>query len=450
LIRSALILIALAACAPQLDARSGELLSVFERSDDVYLRSRPAFVAGKYTRMSGLLIDYYRGEGPIFQHDWELGRLSVTKFPTTLGMVRGHGDPHPENFGIVIASDNTPGLEQNDFDASDRLPALYDVRRLALGIALCAHEAGLDDAAAADIAKQTAASWAAAVRSGDHRRFSDPGAEPVLKDLFKRSARDLASRSELSANTVITDGQRRFLRGSPSPDEPTQAYFDLPPSTRAAVGTLVQGLGDPGYFTVKDAVRETGSGVASWPRIRILVIVEGPTAALEDDVLLEVKELGESSFGGWYGPAIATHDVVSRVLEAAHRSWARPDADVHYFTSEWLGLAVQIRSESDANKGVKVSRLTGDRGTPDAVAGLGRTLGALLARIHGDPTVAPDDDDAFAAEQSDFAARELQQVIDDQQHLRDLLAARGPTLGFVPSPGDAPPNDFAALLGVQP
>ena len=107
-------------------------------------------------------------------------------------------------------------------------------------------------------------------------------------------------------------------------------------------------------------------------------------------------------------------------------------------------------TEADANKGVKVSRLTGDRGTPEAVAGLGRTLGALLARMHGDPSLAPGDTDAFAAEQSDFAVTQLQHVIDDQQRLRDLLATRGPTLGLTPQPGDAPGQDFAALLGVQP
>jgi uncharacterized protein (DUF2252 family) len=443
-------LLLLCACAPQLDDRGAELLSVLERSDDLLLRTRPAFVAGKYTRMSGALIDFYRGNGPVFQHDWELGRLSVTQFPSTLGMVHGHGDPHPENFGLLVATDGTAALEQNDFDTSDRLPALYDVRRLVVGLAVAAHEAGLDEDAEKTIAREAALAWASAVQSEQRPRFDSPGNEPVLQDLFKRSARDLAARSELTAETVVTDGQRRFLRGPPSPDELTQQYLDLPPPTLQAMSTLVQSLGDPAYFTVKDAVRETGSGVASWPRIRALVIIEGPTAALEDDELLEVKELVESGFGGWYGPAIGTQDIVSRILTAAQTSWARPDADRHYFTREWMGFAVQIRSESDANKGVKVSRLTGGRGTVDAVSGLGRTLGALLGRVHHDPSVAPDDASAFADEQAELAVTGAKTVIDDQQRLIDLLATRGPTLGLVPQPGDAPPQDFAALLGTQP
>jgi uncharacterized protein (DUF2252 family) len=274
----------------------------------------------------------------------------------------------------------------------------------------------------------------------------------VLEDLFKRSARDLAARSELSANTVIdAAGQRRYLRGPPSPGELTQQYLDLPPPTYQALATLIQSLGDPAYFKMKDAVRETGSGVASWPRIRALVIIEGPTPALEDDELLEVKELVQSGFGQWYGPAIGTQDIASRVYTAATTSWARPDADRHYFTREWQGFAVQIRSESDANKGVKDSRLTGNRATVDAVTGLGRTLGALLGRIHHDASVAPADDDAFADEQAGLAVTAAKAVIDDQQRLRDLLATRGPTLGFAPAPGDAPPpQDFAALLGTQP
>ena len=34
--------------------------------------------------------------------------------------------------------------------------------------------------------------------------------------------------------------------------------------------------------------------------------------------------------------------------------------------------------------------------------------------------------------------------------LVEALRARGPTLGVVPAPGDAPPPDFAAVLGAPP
>lgn len=52
----------------------------------------------------------------------------------------------------------------------------------------------------------------------------------------------------------------------------------------------------PSFFQIEDAARELGSGVASFPRVRVLVLVRGPTASPDDDVILpEIKELG----GAW-------------------------------------------------------------------------------------------------------------------------------------------------------
>ena len=132
------------ACAPYGDARSDELRAVLTRADDALLRARPKLVAGKFTRMAGTPFDFYRGSVPLFRSDWERGRVSGTQHAWAQLAVRGLGDPHPENFGILVAADGSAALEPNDFDAADRVPALFDLRRLTVGAALAARVAGLD------------------------------------------------------------------------------------------------------------------------------------------------------------------------------------------------------------------------------------------------------------------------------------------------------------------
>lgn len=417
----------LCACASE-PSREGELRSVLTRADDLLLRTRPQLVAGKYARMATAPFEYYRGNLAVFRHDWERG--AHTGFPVTLTPVHGLGDPHPENFGILVAPDGTAALEPNDFDTADTVPALFDVRRLTIGMALAARSAGLDDAAAERIAAATAASWANGLLTSALGRIDAAGSEPLLEDLFRRSARDVGT--ELDALTRPEIEGRRFLRGAPDPEEPTQVLQDLPPNVLAELEKT---------FTFVDAVREQGSGVSSWPRIRVLMLGA-------DGAVTELKELTESTLAGWYTPVLPARETAERVLHAAQTSWARPDADGRFRTTVWSGLPVLLRTESEANKNVRLSRLTGSRGSEAAVTGLGTTLGALLARVHAEAAAAPDDVAAFAVEEGAVALAGASQVVDDHARLVALLSEHGPLLGFAAAPGDFVPADFASLIGV--
>ena len=454
------------------------------RADEPLLRSRPALVEGKYARMARSLYDFYRGEVPVFRADLADGRseLSRTEFPADGPLPFSIGDPHPENFGVVRASDGTPALEPNDLDGADRLPYHWDLRRLTIGLVLAARLSNEGDeparmaarASERSIVESAASAYADAIHElaadGVIARVTTDGGSAIVADLFRRSERGRVARGELTDLTEIGAGGRRLRRGVLAAGEPESVLLDLPEAAALAVPAVLIAararMVDPpaaSYFGVLDAARELGSGVASWPRVRALVLVRGETDADEDDVILELKELGDSGVPAIFPPYRPADDPEARVALALSLDWARPDADRFWSTADgWVGMPIQVRSETDAHPTFRVRRLTADLGTPDALRAFARVLGSLLARIaardiDGGRGAARAIDRAisrdparFVANEVDVAARGADRVEADFALFRTALRALGLTLGLVPAATDRPDPFRAQLFGDPP
>jgi uncharacterized protein (DUF2252 family) len=477
------LLLAAAGCSGAVPARESEIASTYARADLTLLRTRPELVAGKYARMQSAIFEYYRGSMPVALHDFRqvAGPLSRTSFPLAQPLVYGIGDPHPENFGILQASDGSLALEPNDFDGADRVPYLWDLRRLAVGMVIAAEAANADDPTQHEttvdqeraIARSVAVGYATAMQEladgSAGQRIDAPGTSTILQDLFKRANRDLAARAELAEMTVVTGGQRRLIRGVLDPTDPQNVLGNLPPFAVAALpatlATYRASLIDPpppAYFTVLDAVREFGSGVASWPLVRVLILVQGPTRDPDDDVVLELKELADSHVADWWPPGVEFDTVQERVKDVSRAVWARPDAEPLWGVSSWLGFPVQVKREAEGQKTIRTKRFVEDRGTPQALSQLGNILGGLLARIHATPTpdnatpardvwaVIARDPTGFEDEQTDAALSYAHRVESDFTLFNRALTDFGPLLGVRPQPSDAPPADLAAVYGNPP
>lgn len=488
-------LLVLAACGPSAldDPRAAEIASVIARADAPLIRARPALVAGKYARMADDPYAFYRGSLAVYRRDWERGAFGVSRSAFAVEAPRGAelpsdglplplamGDPHPENFGVLRARDGSFAIEPNDFDGADRAPYLWDLRRLAAGASLAARLSNPDDPGAASAAKEAsraiaraaAEAYAEAIHAlaggAPRERLDEGGGEPVLEDLFERSQRDTDERAEL-ALTTLDGAERRLVRGVLDPAEPTQRYDELPRVALDALPAAVEAYRatlidppPPDYFTILDAVRELGAGVASWPRVRVILLVRGPSDDPGDDVLLELKELADAALVAGYAPGVWFDDPGARVLGTSRRAWAIPDAEPLWGVTNLLGLPCQIKLESEGQKTVRVTRLVEDRGTPEAIAGLARALGHVLARVHASPIVDGEtpaetidaaiggDAAAFADEQADVGDRCAAQAIADHARFVAVLAELGPSLGVPVDPADAPSPDLRALFGAPP
>lgn len=466
---------------PRLDDRTSTVASVLARADEPLLRSRPGLVEGKLARMRGGPYEFFRGSVPLFKADWATGTAGVSRsrFHVARPLVHGLGDPHPENFGTLRASDGTLAIEPNDLDGADRLPYLWDVRRLAIGAAVAASLANADDPAAQarsrearrSVARAAALAYAKtaiAIAAGQPSPRATRGAGgPVADDLFKRAERDGPIRRELADDTVLEGGARRLRRGVLDPADPTQLFVEAPDTARAALPAALASyrasLDAPPpaeELTILDVVRELGSGVASWARVRLVVLVRGPSDGPDDDRLLEVKELADSGTATPIGPYLHADMVQERVVRAARGAWARPDADPSWGSSSLLGLPVQVRAETSWHRTVRVSRMVGARGTPEAIAAIVELEASVLARAHaatdaGEPDPTPaiaaaigQDVEGFADEQADVAEAYCALALDDAWRLGLALDALGPRLGVPIAPEDRARPDTAALWGV--
>lgn len=461
--------LALSACdGPALDPRTALVADTLARADLAVLRARPTQSAARYARMAGGAFEFYRGAVPVFLRDWRDGAaVSRSRYALDAPLVRSTGDAHPENFGTLRRRDGRTALECNDFDGADRAPYLWDVRRLTTGLCLAARLSNADSAEARaaaaaqarSIARAAARRYALAIadaaRGARPDAITAPRENPMLEDLFRRSERDAMARTELAEFTVQdASGARRLRRGSLDPTDPMSVAVELPTGVlgplRETIVRYRTTLIDPPperYFTLLDAVRELGSGVASYARVRVLVLVRGPTDAPDDDVVLEMKELTDPSAGAWLPPGVFEDSVEQRVRESARMAWAVADADPLWSTGRWLGMPVQLRTETGAAKTLRVSRMSGARGTPAALLALADSLGMTLARIHSAPVEGrspagaitariASDVEAFADEQADAGCAYATQTEDDGRRFRDALAALGPTLGVTPDEGD--------------
>lgn len=472
------------ACASsEVSSREATVASAMTRADHALIHGRPALVAGKYARMTQDVIGYYRGSLPVFAHDFKEagGPLSRSRFALDAPLVLGTGDPHIENFGVLATTDGTLGLEANDFDTADYYPYLFELRRMLASLVVAAHGANSDDPSARqatidhrrEVARTAAVAYASSMKAyaqgAARQRVVDAGTSTILADLWKRANRDLAARQELADVTILSGGVRTLKRGVLDPASPLNTYADLPAAPRAALRELLAEyrrslVASPAteFFTVQDSVREFGSGVASWPRVRAIVLVRGPSDDPADDMLLEVKEEADPPSAGWTPPGVHFDTIQSRVISVARRVWASADAAPFWGASTWMGLPVQVRAELTGEKTLRVSRLVGDRGTPDALASLAKVLGGLLARMHATPSAASSqpavaiwaklasDPDYFADEQADAALAYGDQAAADAVGFTRSLSVLGPLLGSVVEPSDSPPPDLAALYGDPP
>lgn len=463
------------------NAREGVVTNALVGADLPLIRARPGLVAGRYARMASAPYEFYRGSLAVFLRDWRDGAmpLSRSRFSLEWPQPMGVGDPHPENFGTLLGGDGALRLEVNDLDGADRVPYLWDLRRLTVGLCLAARLANEGDPSAqaqtrdasAEIAGVAATAYAAAIaaiaRGAEPAPVTDGGGSAILVDLFRRARRDADRRAELSGLTVLRDGRRTLRRGAPDADDPNNVLVDLPVDARPSLDLALQDARrslpsppDPGFFTVLDAARELGSGVASWPRLRVLVLVRGPTDAADDDVVLELKEEGDAITPGSLLPGVWWNSVPQRIL-AARGLWSREAADPLWGAGTWVGVPVQMRAEREAHKTVRVDRMVDAEGTADSLRALARALGTYLARAHTRPlpdgarvthaiaSVIARDPEGFAREQAEVSAAYATQVVADWSHLRRALATRGPTLGVPASEGDPPPADLRALLALD-
>jgi uncharacterized protein (DUF2252 family) len=255
----------------------------------------PAAFRTKYRKMAADPHAFYRGSACLFFAD--VTGQEDAWVDERCARIWIHGDLHVENFGTYLNSDGRLVFDVNDFDEAYLGHYTWDLQRFAASLALVGWQKALPEAEVRKLIARYVRSYLAKIndyRSSDvDEDFAIhlDNAEGAVHDALQH-ARGLRRADALDSMTVIADGRRRFGEDSSVRRLPVKerrrverafaAYLDTIPESKRFDREL--------FYEVRDVVGKSGFGIGSAGLPAYSVLVEGYSQALDNDVVLSMKQ----------------------------------------------------------------------------------------------------------------------------------------------------------------
>ena len=428
--------------------------------DNLIWTSRdPALLASKYQKMAADPYDFMRGSLGVFYADLQRTseRRATTRFVSQAesGAILLVGDPHPENVGTFLpeapgadARSELPGLvlDFNDLDGAAFGPWILDLRRAAVGLgALTLGLEGCELDCRADAVLALAEGYSAAVLGQDELSASRV-ADNITLRLIEDTVEDGLERKRLDDLTAVdADGQRRFLLDEALDDEGA-GLLALTEEEAAQLTRLVSGLRLPPGARALDGARRYGSGVASSPAVRYVLLYDLGEDGDLDDELIQLREVTDPPTPPSLRPTLPGlfDSQADRAEQAPRLLWSSPRLDPHLDALSDGVMTFKALSYSSWFSGYDHGDVAEDWAEgkigPADLAALARSVGVLLGEAHlRAPTASGEDpgptlraeltQPGLADELLADAEADLTQLQADYAHFQAALADFGPCLG---------------------
>jgi uncharacterized protein (DUF2252 family) len=277
------------------DERQMEIVEVLVGAFSGLMDANPEAFRHKFRKMAAGPFAFYRGSACLFYADMEREEDRWADERTSRVWIQG--DLHAENFGTYMDGDGVFVFDVNDFDEAYLGHFTWDIKRMVASVALLAWTKAISDDDIASLIETYVRAYVEQVRyfvesDRDHEyalrlETTDGRIREILLETRLNTRIDLLERMTL----VNGDFERRFRR-SPGVRElddderarardAFQAYLKTIPDTKRFRSLTYQ---------VKDIVGCQGFGIGSAGLPAYNVLVEGPTQALENDVVLSMKQ----------------------------------------------------------------------------------------------------------------------------------------------------------------
>ena len=276
------------------DARQSQIVDVLVDAFDELMLADPVAFRRKFRKMAAAPFAFYRGTACLFYADMAEENDPWANEQTSRVWIQG--DLHAENFGTYMDSSGTLVFDVNDFDEAYLGCFTWDLKRLVASVALMAWSKAISDDDIAHLIGTYLRAYVRQVRSfadnpGDEGvRLQLDSTEGVLREVLLRAR--LRTRIDLLGSmTAVADYERRFTHGPgvrtlhatehAIAREAFESYLDSIPAGKRFGGNT---------YHVKDLVGRSGFGIGSAGLPAYTVLVEGHTQALENDVVLSMKQ----------------------------------------------------------------------------------------------------------------------------------------------------------------
>ncbi len=276
------------------EQRGEQIVSVLADAFGELIEADARAFRRKFRKMAASPFAFYRGSAPLFYAD--VAQLEDPWADERTSRVWIQGDLHAENFGTYMDSAGILVFDVNDFDEAFLGHFTWDLRRMAASLALLGFAKALSDEAIERMIRTYAEAYLDQVRAfatGDKDsefRLTLENTEGVLHEVLL-DARMETRVALLARVTTVEGAERHFAAGSGvrrleddergEVEEAFAGYLDTIPDVKRQHSVS---------YSVKDVVGRTGFGIGSAGLPAYSLLVEGRTQALENDVILSMKQ----------------------------------------------------------------------------------------------------------------------------------------------------------------
>lgn len=359
------------------------IIDVFDNAFGDMMRADPEAWRGKFRKMAATPFAFYRGSAVLFYADLLRDDEPFANEKTSCVWIQG--DLHAENFGTYMNSQGILVFDVNDFDEAYVGPFTWDLKRLVASLALMGYQKALSDDEIRQMIVRVASSYSAQVtRFAASEQTQDfaltmANTKGKLLDVL-REARLLTRIGMLERFTTIQDYERHFTV--------TKKALSIDDATRtrvlAAFEEYVRTIPlnkrrDPTSYRIKDIVVRRGMGIGSAGLPSYSILLEGPTEALENDILIYMKQAQAAA----PGRVLDDPRTKKYFLHDGHRSVISQRA-LQAYADPWLGYTtLDGVGQLVAEVGPNTSDLEWDEinEMKDILQVLGY-LGQAVAKIH--------------------------------------------------------------------
>jgi len=421
------------------EARADFIIDVLSREFGDLMAQDPAAFRRKFRKMAASPFAFYRGSASLFYADLTGAYADDSFLDERTSRVWIHGDLHAENFGTYMNSDGRLVFNVNDFDEAYVGPFSWDLKRFAASVALIGYGKALSDDVITALVTAFARAYLTELRAiaagGDDAigSITLENADGVLRRVLQQAR--LNTRVDLLAGqTTIDEYERRFSLGD--------GVYDVDPATVSLVEAAFEDYLDtlpatrPVSTNIKDIKLRKGVGIGSAGLPSYNLLLEGHTEALENDVIIYMKQAQVPAVARWIDdPRVKGYfkHQGHRTAESQRALQAHADPWLGYTTLGGVGQLVAEVSPYAADLDWS------DVNEPDEVAGVIADLGRAVARMHSvaddesshdlvdfstEEAIAAEvdkDEAGFVAHLVDFAHRYGDQAREDHQDFVDVF-----------------------------
>ena len=369
---------------PNPDKRRELITGVLDDAFAPLMKADPQAFRVKFRKMASDPHSFYRGSACLFYAD--VTQEEDHYADDRSGAIWIHGDLHVENFGTYLNSDGRLVFDVNDFDEAYLGHFTWDLQRFVASLALVGWQKALPEDDVRKLIGRYVRSYLSQVdayrKSEDDDDFAlhlENTSGPIKGALV--SARCRRRADLLDKTTVLADGLRtlrddssvRHLAKTETKKVVAafQRYLDTIPDDKRFDRDL--------FYELRDVVGKSGFGIGSAGLPAYNVLVEGFSQALDNDVVLSMKQANIPAVSRFVDSATVDayfENEAHRTVVSQRALQVHTDPLLGYTTLDGVGYVVSEVSPYEVD--LDWSDLT----EPDDIAEVVDLLGRATAKIH--------------------------------------------------------------------